>query len=141
MTRLLSASRLNAFQACRHQTALWLQGVKPAERADDAIALIRAKGFEHEARVVEALRAQYGALVEIPSEGSLDHRVQLTVQAMADGAPVIFQAALTDGRWIGYPDFLVRIPAHVDGVCPSRMKASTADWQVGSAADRSLSLM
>jgi uncharacterized protein len=115
MTRLLSASRLNAFQACRHQTVLWLHGVKPPERADDAIALIRAKGFEHEARVVEALRAEYGAVVEIPSEGSLEHRVQLTVQTMADGAPVIFQAALTDGRWIGYPDFLVRSSAPVDG--------------------------
>lgn len=115
MTKLLSASRLNAFQACRHQTSLWLQGVKPPERADDAIALIRAKGFEHEARVVEQLRAAYGGVVEIPSEGSLDHRVQLTVQAMADGAPVIFQAALTDGRWVGYPDFLVRLPAKEDG--------------------------
>lgn len=116
MTRLLSASRLNAFQACRHQTALWLQGVKPPERADDAITLIRAKGFEHEARVVEQLRAEYGAVVEIPSEGSLDHRVRLTVEAMEDGAPVIYQAALTDGRWVGYPDFLVRSAAQEDGV-------------------------
>lgn len=116
MTKLLSASRLNAFQACRHQTALWLQGVKPPERADDAIAIIRAKGFEHEARVVEQLRAEYGAVVEIPSEGTLDHRVQLTVQAMADGAPVIYQAALTNGRWVGYPDFVVRSAAPVDGV-------------------------
>ncbi|KQY95049.1 MULTISPECIES: TM0106 family RecB-like putative nuclease [unclassified Brevundimonas] len=115
MTRLLSASRLNAFQACRHQTALWLQGVKPPERADDAITLIRAKGFEHEARVVEQLRAKYGAVVEIPGEGSLEHRVQLTVQAMNDGAPVIYQAALTDGRWVGYPDFLVRSDTQEDG--------------------------
>ena len=115
MTKSLSASRLNAFQACRHQTALWLQGVKPPERADDAIALIRAKGFEHEARVVDQLRTEYGAVVEIPSEGSPDHRVQLTVQAMADGAPVIYQAALTDGRWVGYPDFLVRLAEPVGG--------------------------
>ena len=116
MTRLLSASRLNAFQACRHQTGLWLQGVKPPDRADDTITLIRAKGFEHEARVVEQLRAKYGAVVEIPGEGSLEHRVQLTVQAMTDGAPVIYQAALTDGRWVGYPDFLVRSDPQEDGI-------------------------
>ncbi|PZO40729.1 MAG: hypothetical protein DCE92_01920 [Alphaproteobacteria bacterium] len=116
MTRLLSASRLNAFQSCKHQTALWLAGVKPPERADDAIALIRAKGFEHEARVVEALQSEFGTVIEIPGEGSLDQRVQLTVEAMADGAPVIFQAALTDGRWVGYPDFLVRSAARQDGV-------------------------
>lgn len=116
MNRLLSASRLNAFQACRHQTALWLQGVRPPERADDAIALIRAKGFEHEARVVEALRARYGEVVEITNQGSPDQCMQLTLDAMAAGAPVIFQAALTDGRWIGYPDFLVRKAAKEDGV-------------------------
>lgn len=115
MTKLLSASRLNAFQACRHQTSLWLDGIKPPARADDAVALIRAKGFEHEARVVEALRAEFGQVIEIPSEGSLDDRVQATVQAMTDGAPVIFQAALTDGRWIGYPDFLVRTHQDEDG--------------------------
>ena len=101
MTRLLSASRLNAFQACRHQTALWLQGVKPPERADDAITLIRAKGFEHEAAVVARLRAQFGEVIEIPQDGSLDERVALTKAAMLAGAPVIYQAALTDGRWIG----------------------------------------
>lgn len=115
MTRLLSASRLNAFQACRHQTALWLQGVKPPERADDAITLIRAKGFEHEAAVVERLRAQFGEVIEIPQDGSLDERVALTKAAMLAGAPVIYQAALTDGRWIGYPDFLVRVVDGPDG--------------------------
>lgn len=115
MTKLLSASRLNAFQACRHQTALWLQGVKPPERADDAVALIRAKGFEHEAVVVDRLRARYGEVVEIASQGSLEDRVAATVAAMAAGAPVIYQAALTDGRWIGYPDFLVRVADGPDG--------------------------
>jgi predicted RecB family nuclease len=115
MTKLLSASRLNAFQACRHQTALWLQGVKPPERADDAVTLIRAKGFEHEAVVVERLRAQYGKVVEIPQSGSLDESVAATKAAMQAGAPVIYQAALTDGRWIGYPDFLVRVADRPDG--------------------------
>lgn len=115
MTRLLSASRLNAFQACRHQTALWLQGVKPPERADDAVALIRAKGFDHEAVVVERLRIEYGEVVEIPQSGSLDERVAATKAAMQAGAPVIYQAALTDGRWIGYPDFLVRVVDGPDG--------------------------
>ena len=115
MTRLLSASRLNAFQACRHQTALWLQCIKPPDRADDAVLLIRNKGFEHEAQVVDRLREAYGDVVEIPSEGTLGHRVQLTREAMAAGAPVIYQAALADGRWVGYPDFLIRLPDQVDG--------------------------
>ncbi len=115
MTKLLSASRLNAFNACRHQTALWLQGVAPPERADDAVALIRTKGFEHEAAVVERLRIDYGEVVEIAQGGSLDERVAATKTAMQAGASVIYQAALTDGRWIGYPDFLVRVADSPDG--------------------------
>ncbi len=115
MTKLLSASRLNAFQACRHQTALWLQGVKPPERADDTVSLIRAKGFEHEAVVVESLRATHGEVVEIVTEGPLEQRVEQTYRAMFDGAAVIYQAALTDGRWIGFPDFLIRTGQTADG--------------------------
>jgi predicted RecB family nuclease len=115
MTKLLSASRLNAFQACRHQTALWLQGVQPSERADDSVSLIRAKGFEHEAAVVESLRATYGEVVEIATEGPLAQRVEQTHDAMSEGAAVIYQAALTNGRWIGFPDFLIRTGQTADG--------------------------
>ncbi len=56
MTKLLSASRLNGFQSCPHQAALWLQGVRPPERAGDAVRLIRDKGFEHEAKVLDVLQ-------------------------------------------------------------------------------------
>lgn len=108
MTRLLSASRLNAFQSCRHQTTLWLADVKPPERADDSIALIRKKGFEHEAVVLSALSASLGDTVEIPTALSLDERKQLTIEAMKAGVPLIYQAALANDRWVGFPDFLVR---------------------------------
>jgi predicted RecB family nuclease len=115
MTRLLSASRLNAFQACRHQTSLWLEGVKPAERADDTIALVRRKGFEHEAVVLAALTAMHGPAVEIDPDAALADRIARTHAAMAEGAPLIYQAALANDRWIGFPDFLVRGERGVDG--------------------------
>jgi predicted RecB family nuclease len=108
MTRLLSASRLNAFQSCRHQTTLWLADIRPPERADDSIALIRKKGFEHEAVVLAALSDALGDTVEIPTDRPLAERQQLTIDAMKAGVPLIYQAALANDRWVGFPDFLVR---------------------------------
>ncbi len=108
MNRLLSASRLNAFQSCRHQTTLWLADVKAPERADDSIALIRRKGFEHEAVVLTDLAATHGSVAEIPTDRPLDERKRLTTDAMLSGAPLIYQAALANDQWLGFPDFLVR---------------------------------
>ncbi len=77
MTKLLSASRLNGFQSCPHQAALWLQGVKPPVRADDAVRLIRDKGFEHEAEVLAGLKAGHGECIEIPTDGSPAERASV----------------------------------------------------------------
>lgn len=109
MTRQLSASRLNAFQSCRHQTSLWLADVRPPERADDSIALIRKKGFEHEAVVLAQLTAAAANdVVEIPTNEPLDERRRMTIEAMQKGVPLIYQAALANELWLGFPDFLVR---------------------------------
>lgn len=117
MTRQLSASRLNAFQACRHQTTLWLDGVKPPERDDDSVELVRRKGFDHEAVVLKRLEAALGPAVEIPSQNTpMAERVAQTLAAMRDGAALIYQGALTGGGWVGLPDFLVRVGQGDDGV-------------------------
>lgn len=102
---LLSASRLNDYLGCEHQAALWLEGVVAEEAPDATVKLIRDKGFEHEAAVLEALKAKYGSLVEIPKEGK--DREDLTKAAIKGKAPLISQAALVHGSWQGYPDFLV----------------------------------
>ena len=44
----------------------------------------------------------------------LKARFAATVEAMERGAPLIYQAALTAGSWLGYADFLVR----VKNACP-----------------------
>jgi uncharacterized protein len=104
----LSASRLNDYLGCPHQAALWLAGVKPAEDADATLQLIRDKGFEHEAAVLARLEELFGPAERIPSGGSLADRARLTRDAIARGAKLIYQAALTKDAWLGYPDFLVR---------------------------------
>jgi len=104
----LSASRLIDYLGCPHQAALWLAGVKPAEDADATLQLIRDKGFEHEAVVLARLEERLGAAERIPSGGSLADRTRLTREAIARGAKLIYQGALTKEAWVGYPDFLLQ---------------------------------
>lgn len=108
MTQRLSASRLNDYLACAHAAALWLDGVVPPEEEDAGLELVRKKGFEHEAEVLARLEAQLGPAVAVPSKGDLAARLQMTLEAMREGAPLIYQGALYDERWVGFPDFLVR---------------------------------
>ncbi|WP_041929021.1 hypothetical protein [Methylorubrum extorquens] len=61
-----------------------------------------------------ALREQRGAPVVI-GRGSPEQAMRAARAAMDRGAPLIAQAALADGPWIGYADFLVR----VETACPN----------------------
>ena len=110
----LSPSRLNDFLGCPHQVALWLAGVKPGEEVDATLQLIREKGFEHEATVLARLEKLHGPAARIPSEGSFTDRVRLTREAIERGDALIYQGALTNEPWLGYPDFLVRTGAASD---------------------------
>lgn len=109
MTQRLSASRLNAFLGCAHSAALWLDGVRPPLEENASLDLVRRKGFEHEADVLAQLETRHGKAVEIPGEGELEVRAQLTAQAIGQGAPLIYQAAFFNDRWVGFPDFLVQV--------------------------------
>jgi predicted RecB family nuclease len=108
MIKILSASRLNDFLGCRHRSALWFAGVAPPPEGNPSLELVREKGFEHEARVLTDLEAVHGPAVSIPADGPFAERLRLTAEAMAAGAPLIYQAAFANDRWVGYPDFLIR---------------------------------
>jgi uncharacterized protein len=107
-----SASDLVGFLECSHRTALDLIDLDtPLERAapDEQVELIQDKGFAHEAGYLDTLRAGGGRLVELSSAGSFAENLAATRVAMADGADIIFQAALAQGAFMGYADFLRRI--------------------------------
>lgn len=108
MIKILSASRLNDFLGCRHRSALWFAGVAPPPEDNPSLELVREKGFEHEARVLADLEAAHGPAVSIPADAPFAERLRLTAEAMTAGAPLIYQAAFANDRWVGYPDFLVR---------------------------------
>ena len=107
-----SASDLVGFLECPHRTTLDLINLDtPLERAapDEQVELIQDKGFAHEAGYLDTLRAGGGRLVELSSAGGFAENLAATRLAMADGADIIFQAALASGVFMGYADFLRRV--------------------------------
>jgi predicted RecB family nuclease len=108
MTKRLSASRLNNFLGCSHYAALWLDGIKPPEEDNASLKLLRDKGFEHEAVVLTALESERGPAASISTSVPLENRVSETEDAMAKGAPLIYQGAFANHFWVGFPDFLIR---------------------------------
>ncbi len=118
-TPVFSATDLVGYLACEHLTALEraaLAGlVKRPMREDRELDVIRRRGFQHEARYLEDLRADREVVVTIDRDDEAERgerlrlQAEATIEAMASGADVIYQAAFFDGRWLGYADFLLRV--------------------------------
>ncbi len=111
-TTLFSATDLVAYLECEHLTALDFQALGDADmRAgrsalDESAELIARKGNEHERAYLHRLQAQGRAVVDIAADGgSIDDKVERTLQAMRHGAEVIYQATLRNGPLIGHADF------------------------------------
>jgi uncharacterized protein len=113
----LSATDLSGFSECEHKTVLELavafgQLKRPGENEIER-KMLEKRGFEHEARVLEHLRATHERVVTItmgPGEASRAEAVLATERAMAAGADVITQGVLIAGQWFGRPDFLLKVP-------------------------------
>ena len=115
-TTLFSATDLVAYLECEHLTVLDFQALGDADmRAgksmpDESAELIARKGNEHEWAYLQRLRAQGRAVVDIAAGGgNIDEKMARTLQAMHQGAEVIYQATLRDGPLIGHADFLRRV--------------------------------
>jgi predicted RecB family nuclease len=108
-----SATDLVNFSGCRHATFLDRRNLDdpvPAGEGDPYVVLLQEKGLEHERRYLESLRREGRHVIEIASDGVLAERIARTREAMAAGAEVIYQGALRSDGWLGYADFLVRVP-------------------------------
>ncbi|KMV22308.1 nuclease [Mycobacterium heckeshornense] len=116
-TVIYSASDLVA--ACRCEYALLRvfdaklgRGPAVGVEDDDLLARAAALGDEHEQRRLDELRDQFGAVTVIgrPSAtvAGLTAAAEATRRAVADGAPVVYQATVFDGRFAGFADFLIR---------------------------------
>jgi uncharacterized protein len=79
-------------------------GFAVADAPDDQSRMIMDAGVTHEKHVLEALGTE-NSITHIPS--SMD-RAAATLRAMIDGAPIIYQAYLEHGEFMGIADFLIR---------------------------------
>src|SRR5687768_5362955 len=115
---VFSATDLVGYLACEHLTALEQAAMarlhSRPNRDDRELDIIRRRGFQHEARYLEELRAEGRTVVTIERHDEEERGERIarqaaeTIDAMASGADVIFQATFFDGRWLGYADFLLR---------------------------------
>ena len=125
---VFAATDLVAYLACEHLTQLErasLAGlVERPMRDDPELDVIRRRGFQHEARYLADLEAAGRSAVRIELDGSIEDRgdqlraaARETIDAMAAGADVVYQATFFDGTWRGHADFLLRVD---DPARPSR---------------------
>jgi predicted RecB family nuclease len=126
-----SATDLVGYLACEHLTTLdraELRDLLSAEeRVDEELDVLRERGEEHElryrafleqqGRTVSEGRHPKAALAGLKQRARLDADTELTRRLMHQGADVIYQAALFDGMWLGYADFLLRVegPSNLGG--------------------------
>ncbi|HSH74087.1 MAG TPA: TM0106 family RecB-like putative nuclease, partial [Longimicrobiales bacterium] len=118
---VVSATDLSGYLACRHYTsqdlAVQFDGAdKPPDYPDPGREVLQKRGQEHEARILAGYRARGLGIAE-PRQPTWEEGVAggwascaaETLEMMRDGADVVYQACLFDGRWLGRPDFLVRV--------------------------------
>lgn len=116
---ILSASDLMRFQGCQHATTLdlaWLDrsggkgdGIGPAAD-DEGTKLLQAKGDAHERAFLAELKAAGVRVEEIETKRApFADASAMTLAALKAGRPVVYQAALAGGAWVGYADFLERV--------------------------------
>ena len=119
---LFSATDLSRHLSCAHLTSLRRAAAlgeieRPTPYDDPRAEVLKQRGIEHERRLLERFGAE-GRAVEIvtPPESPFSERdpeaaAARTREAMRRGVDVVYQGRLQDddGRWSGYPDFLLRV--------------------------------
>ena len=117
-----AATDLSSHLACVHLTGLRRavargELARPTPYDDPRADVLRRRGIEHEQRLLQRFGAE-GRTVETVISAGVPFAQQdraaaaaRTVDAMRRGAGVVYQGRLEDGdgRWSGYPDFLIRV--------------------------------
>jgi predicted RecB family nuclease len=109
---------------------------------DELLVRTAALGDEHERRRLRQLREEFGDAVVVIGRpaytvAALTAAATATQRAITDGAPVVYQATMFDGRFVGFADFLVRDDRHyrVTDTKLARSAKVTALLQLAAYAD------
>jgi len=110
---LLSPTDLVRFLGCHHAALLELKSLSEGlvwDESSESDDLLRRTGLAHETKHLQLLKDEGKRVVEIDETLSSCERRDRTIAAMKEGCDVVYQAALFDGCWGGYADFIVRTP-------------------------------
>lgn len=113
---LFSASDIANFLECEHLTYLDQlhldHPIVKTASSEDAV-LIQNKGLKHEADYLKLLKSTHANVVDVVervgSQASLAQKVQATLDAMHEGADIIFQATFLNDQFLGHADFLRKV--------------------------------
>ena len=119
---VLSVSDLTGYLVCEHLTQLERSAtesrIAKPQRDDPDLDILVRRGEEHEQNYLRRLREEGLTIVEfpdaIPSLNELFKVQRATLEAMRMGMDVIYQGTLFDGRWLGRPDIMKRVPVPDD---------------------------
>lgn len=124
VTPITSASDLTAASKCEfaflRSIDAKLGRVEATVEDDPMYARSSKLGDEHELRVLEQYRAEFGDAVrefdrpDVRDREAMEQAHRDTMQAFRDGAPLVFQAVFFDGSFVGFADFIIRMPATED---------------------------
>ena len=136
---IVSATDLVGFLECGHLTRLERAAVaglisKPDRSEDPEVELLQRRGGAHEKRYIDELTENGRAITDLSAhkDESYESQASRTEDAMRRGDDVIYQATVFDGRWVGHPDFLLRVTArHLSEAVHSSLS------QLGGSASRS----
>jgi uncharacterized protein len=106
---------LSRFLVCRRLTSLSRSVAlgelsRPPEYEDPRLEALIEAGKKHEGEILERYRGEGCSVEAIGDSAGFSDRRDQTLDAMRRGVAVIHQGYLVQGRWSGYPDFLVRTP-------------------------------
>ncbi len=118
----LSATDLANHLACRHLTTLdrgtaegrW----KPPDFYRPEAEVLAQRGLEHERAYLAHLEQQGRSITRLDPGPDAKGALASTLMAMYAGADVIAQATLTNGRWFGRADVLLR----------TKRRSGLGDW-------------
>jgi predicted RecB family nuclease len=143
---IYSASDLTAAERCQYALLRDFDaklGWGPeANIEDEMLARTIALGNDHERRRLDQLRGEFGDAIAVIGRPTytldgLAAVVEETQRAIANRAPVVYQAAMFDGRFVGFADFLILDAEHyrVADTKLARSAKPTALLQLAAYAD------
>ncbi len=106
--KYLTASKLQDYLVCPHR--VWRDEFGPLEekekKVNPFVELLWYQGVRREREVIKNISSD--KYLDLDTDESLEKRFEKTLQAMKEGAPLIYQGVLHFENMIGIPDLLQR---------------------------------